>query len=50
MKILKKCPECKKYTMREKCPSCGMQTQNPHPAKFNPKDKWGEYRRRAKGI
>ncbi|MFA5108568.1 MAG: nucleolar RNA-binding Nop10p family protein [Candidatus Micrarchaeia archaeon] len=47
MPLLLKCPVCKKYTLKQKC-HCA--TQNPHPPKFNPRDKWGEYRRMAKKI
>ncbi|MBU2562598.1 MAG: RNA-protein complex protein Nop10 [Nanoarchaeota archaeon] len=27
---LKKCPECKKYTLKEKCPKCSSKTKEAH--------------------
>ncbi|MEM2637260.1 MAG: RNA-protein complex protein Nop10 [Candidatus Korarchaeota archaeon] len=45
---MKRCPKCWNYTFAELCPYCGAQTQSPHPPRFSPADKWGEYRRRAK--
>ncbi|PIT84098.1 ribosome biogenesis protein [Candidatus Micrarchaeota archaeon CG10_big_fil_rev_8_21_14_0_10_45_29] len=41
MPILRKCKN--RYTLQKEC-------ENPHPPKFNPKDMWGKYRRKAKGI
>jgi len=46
MPILRKCGG--KYTLQKECDGNG--SQNPHPPKFNPKDMWGKYRRKAKGI
>ncbi len=34
--------------MKAKCPKCGVKTENPKPPKFSPKDKYAEYRRKAK--
>ncbi|MBW2980181.1 RNA-protein complex protein Nop10 [Candidatus Woesearchaeota archaeon] len=48
MKHILKCVDCKIYTMKEKCPSCGKATVLSKPAKFNPKDPYGDYRRKAK--
>ncbi len=48
MKHILKCPECKAYTMKEKCPECGEKSINPKPSKYSPQDKYGEYRRKAK--
>jgi rRNA maturation protein Nop10 len=28
--ILKKCPECKKYTLFNKCKDCGTETKSAH--------------------
>lgn len=44
----KKCPLCKKYTLREVCMTCNVPTENPLPAKFSPKDAFGKYRRLMK--
>jgi rRNA maturation protein Nop10 len=49
MKWLKKCPKGH-YTLFEICPIHLCATANPHPPKFNPKDKNGDARRKAKGI
>ncbi|MEM5773180.1 MAG: RNA-protein complex protein Nop10 [Candidatus Aenigmatarchaeota archaeon] len=46
MKI-RKCLNCKTYTFKENCPKCGNKTIFPHPPKFSPQDKFGEYRRKA---
>lgn len=45
---MKKCKNCGRYTFREECPECGKETASPHPAKFSPEDKYGEYRRKLK--
>ena len=34
--------------MKEVCSFCGLKTINPKPAKFNPEDKYSDYRRKAK--
>ena len=41
------CKTCNKYTLKETC-SCGEKTVTTRPAKFNPEDKWGKYRREYK--
>lgn len=40
--------KCEKhgYTMKETC--CNKKTINPKPAKYNPEDPYGLYRRKAK--
>ena len=48
MKHLLKCADCKTYTMKDTCPECGKATSISKPAKFNPKDPYGDYRRKAK--
>ena len=48
MAKIKKCPKCEQYTIKSTCPKCKVDTENPEPAKFNPSDKYGEYRRRAR--
>ncbi|WP_082096033.1 RNA-protein complex protein Nop10 [Candidatus Nitrosotenuis cloacae] len=41
---LRKCPECKKYTLKDECPHCQSKTTTAHPAKFSPDDKYARYR------
>ncbi|HYB79254.1 MAG TPA: RNA-protein complex protein Nop10 [Thermoplasmata archaeon] len=43
--ILRVCRSCERYTFRERCPQCGSATRTPHPARFNPGDRYGKYRR-----
>lgn len=45
---IRKCIDCNSYTLQKKCPNCGSKTRSPHPAKFSPEDKYGEYRRKEK--
>jgi len=42
--LMLKCVECGKYTISEKCLSCGGRTVTVHPAKFSPDDKYARYR------
>lgn len=42
--LIKKCPRCGIYTLREKCPRCGSETISPHPPKFNIYDRYVRYR------
>ncbi len=42
---MKKCPDCGGYTMKEKCPKCGIKAVNPAPPRFSPADHYGKYRR-----
>lgn len=46
--LLRKCPACRSYTMKETCPKCGGTTIMAMPAKYSPDDRYGEYRRRLK--
>ncbi|MEL9940073.1 MAG: RNA-protein complex protein Nop10 [Ignisphaera sp.] len=41
---IRKCPNCKTYTLKEICPKCGNKTIVPHPPRFSPEDKYVEYR------
>lgn len=41
---LRKCPQCKIYTLKEECPKCAKKTTTAHPAKFSPDDKYARYR------
>ena len=34
--------------MQDKCPKCGIKTENPKPAKYGLDDPYGNYRRKAK--
>jgi H/ACA ribonucleoprotein complex subunit 3 len=43
--VLRICRGCGRYTFREKCPECGAETRTPHPARFDPGDRYGKYRR-----
>lgn len=36
------------YTLGERCPDCGAETENTAPAPFDPADPYGEYRRALK--
>lgn len=44
--MLRVCRACDRYTMAEACPTCHAPTRSPHPARFSPQDRYGEYRRR----
>ena len=46
--LLKFCPACNDYTLRDACPRCGGPAKPNRPAKFSPEDHYGEYRRRLK--
>jgi H/ACA ribonucleoprotein complex subunit 3 len=48
-KILK-CKKCAIYTMESTCPKCKAETVTAEPAKFSPKDPYGEYRRKYKKL
>jgi H/ACA ribonucleoprotein complex subunit 3 len=43
-KLLKRCINCRTYTLEEKCPKCGEETRSPHPPKFSPDDRYIRYR------
>ncbi len=44
-----KCEKCNIYTMSETC-KCGGKAIPIKPAKFSPKDSYGEYRRQVKKV
>lgn len=46
MKHILKCPECKKYTMREQC-ECGEKTITTKPARYS-QQKFAKYRQEAR--
>jgi len=43
--ILRVCRACDRYTFQERCSRCSGPTQTPHPARFDPGDRYGKYRR-----
>lgn len=42
--LMLKCADCGRYTMADKCPSCGGKTVTVHPARYSPDDKYARYR------
>ncbi|WP_202318436.1 RNA-protein complex protein Nop10 [Archaeoglobus neptunius] len=49
MKVsMRKCPNCRRYTLKETCPKCGAQTYMPIPPRFSIEDPYGKYRRRLR--
>jgi len=46
--IMRKCPSCGVYTLKEKCPKCDLSTVMPIPARYSPSDRFGKYRRAMK--
>ncbi len=48
MKLILKCLKCDKYTLKESCSQCQEKTVTVQPAKYNPEDKFGKYRRKVK--
>ena len=42
------CEDCKRYTLKKECSSCGSATVTSEPAKYSPTDKYGAYRRKYK--
>ncbi|MGI0046224.1 MAG: RNA-protein complex protein Nop10 [Nitrosotalea sp.] len=41
---MRKCSECKTYTLKDQCPKCGNDTTSVHPGKYSPDDKYARYR------
>jgi len=39
-KLIRKCPSCGTYTLRETCPKCGQKTRLAHPPPFSMEDKY----------
>ena len=37
---IKKCPNCRRYTLRETCPICGSTTVSPHPPPYKFREKY----------
>ena len=47
MMRIRKCDNCKTYTIQKECPSCKGVAQVAKPPKYSPEDKYGSYRRQA---
>ncbi|MFQ6011939.1 MAG: RNA-protein complex protein Nop10 [Nitrososphaerales archaeon] len=43
-KLLRQCPKCSRFTLKQECPDCGSVTISPHPPKFSPQDRYARYR------
>lgn len=41
---MRRCSDCRSYTMRDVCPACGGDAPLAHPARFSPDDKYARYR------
>ena len=41
---IRKCMNCNKFTLKEKCNQCNSDTISGHPAKYSPDDKYLKYR------
>jgi H/ACA ribonucleoprotein complex subunit 3 len=41
---IRRCPICKRYTLKEICIHCKVKTIVPHPHRFSPEDKYVIYR------
>ncbi|HUK80653.1 MAG TPA: RNA-protein complex protein Nop10 [Nitrososphaerales archaeon] len=39
-----KCTSCGRYTLAQKCPSCGGAAVTVHPARYSPDDRYARYR------
>jgi len=48
--LMRRCLQCKEYTLQDTCPRCGGQAKPNRPAKFSPEDNYGEYRRKLKRL
>ena len=46
--LMKRCPACETYTLRDACPKCGAAAASPLPPRYSPEDRYGAYRRRLK--
>jgi H/ACA ribonucleoprotein complex subunit 3 len=42
--LIRKCPACNTYTLRQACSRCNAPTVDPHPPKYSPDDKYVRYR------
>ncbi|HVP94157.1 MAG TPA: RNA-protein complex protein Nop10 [Methanoregulaceae archaeon] len=46
---IRRCSRDHTYTLSMVCPVCGDSTRTAHPPRFSPDDRYGVYRRIAKG-
>jgi len=46
--MIKKCPNCNSYTLKEQ--HCDVETVSVRPPKFSFPDRYGEYRRKTKRM
>lgn len=46
--LLKKCGNCKLYTIKSICSKCNQDTISPLPPRFSIEDRYGKYRRKLK--
>ena len=37
---IKVCQRCRLYTLKERCPKCGLETRTPHPPPFSLNSKY----------
>ena len=44
------CKECRRYTLKNACPDCGIPTMIPLPPRYSPEDRLGGYRRKLKKM
>lgn len=42
--LMLKCADCGRYTLADRCPSCGGETATVHPARYSPDDRYARYR------
>jgi H/ACA ribonucleoprotein complex subunit 3 len=42
--LIRKCPDCNTYTLKQTCSRCNAPTVDPHPPKYSPDDKYVRYR------
>ncbi|MDY6774342.1 MAG: RNA-protein complex protein Nop10 [Candidatus Nanohaloarchaea archaeon] len=45
---IKRCEDCRTYTLEDTCPECGSGTGDPEPPKFSFPDRYGDYRRETR--
>jgi H/ACA ribonucleoprotein complex subunit 3 len=48
--LMRHCPACREYTLKDVCPRCGGKAVQNTPAKFSPEDTYGSYRRDLKRL
>ncbi|MCS6767945.1 MAG: RNA-protein complex protein Nop10 [Candidatus Nitrosocaldus sp.] len=43
-RMMRRCPACRIYTLKQECPRCNGATHDPHPPRFSPDDRYARYR------